>query len=47
MQKVAKELLGLAGKLSSLQERVATSGQPALAPQTMATLAAGPTVRVL
>jgi hypothetical protein len=46
MQKVAKELMGLAGKLPSLQQRVAASAQPALSPQMMAALAAGPTVRV-
>ncbi|GIL89582.1 hypothetical protein Vretifemale_17414 [Volvox reticuliferus] len=45
MQKVAKELLGLAGSLPSLRERLAASTQPALSPQLMASLAAGPTVR--
>ncbi|GIL42328.1 hypothetical protein Vafri_343 [Volvox africanus] len=43
MQKVAKELLGLAGSLPSLRERLAASTQPALSPQVMASLAAGPT----
>ncbi|EFJ45833.1 hypothetical protein VOLCADRAFT_93964 [Volvox carteri f. nagariensis] len=43
MQKVAKELLGLAGSLPSLRERVAGAATPALSPQLVAALAAGPT----
>ena len=38
MQKVAKELLGLAGALPSLRARVAAAAQPALGPQQMAAL---------
>ncbi|KAG2446914.1 hypothetical protein HYH02_008070 [Chlamydomonas schloesseri] len=43
MQKVAKELLGLAAKLPSLRGRLAAAAQPALGPAAVAALAAGPT----
>ncbi len=45
MQKVAKELLGLAGALPDLRARVAAADTPALSPQKMAAVAAGPMVR--
>ncbi|GFR45198.1 hypothetical protein Agub_g6590 [Astrephomene gubernaculifera] len=43
MQKVAKELLGLSGRLPGLRERVAGAALPALPPNTLAAVAAGPT----